>query len=149
MSNRKMRQPRGREVSLANEGTRGVKEEALCAVRVVGSITTREQSSATKAVPLWRSTAPLVEPKTKAEQSFVASAALRLQRKSGIRNPGSGVANPQPPTPNLQAEAEECFPKAIAIARRQQAKSLEPRAVMSLSRLWQQQGKRGEARRGC
>jgi predicted ATPase len=43
-------------------------------------------------------------------------------------------------------EAEECFHKAIEIARRQQAKSLELRAVMSLSRLWQQQGKRDEAR---
>jgi len=47
----------------------------------------------------------------------------------------------------LESEAEECFWKAIEIARRQQAKSLELRAVMSLSRLWQQQGKREEARR--
>ena len=31
------------------------------------------------------------------------------------------------------------------MARRQQAKSLELRAAMSLSRLWQQQGKRAEA----
>jgi len=38
-----------------------------------------------------------------------------------------------------------CFHKAIEIARRQQAKSLELRAVMSLSRLWQQ-GKKAEAR---
>ena len=37
--------------------------------------------------------------------------------------------------------------RAIEIARRQQAKSLELRAVMSLARLWQQQGKRAEARR--
>jgi predicted ATPase len=36
--------------------------------------------------------------------------------------------------------------KAIEIARKQQAKSLELRAVMSLSRLWQQQGKREVAR---
>jgi predicted ATPase len=32
------------------------------------------------------------------------------------------------------------------MARRQEAKSLELRAAMSLSRLWQQQGKRAEAR---
>jgi predicted ATPase len=44
-------------------------------------------------------------------------------------------------------EAEACFHKAIEIARKQQAKSLELRAVMSLSRLWQQQGKKDEARR--
>jgi predicted ATPase len=42
-------------------------------------------------------------------------------------------------------EAEECFRQALAIARRQQAKSWELRATMSLSRLWQQQGKRQEA----
>jgi predicted ATPase len=46
-----------------------------------------------------------------------------------------------------ESEAEEYFLKAIEIARRQQAKSLELRAVMSLSRLWQQQGKKDEARR--
>jgi predicted ATPase len=32
------------------------------------------------------------------------------------------------------------------VARRQQAKALELRATMSLSRLWQRQGKREEAR---
>src|SRR5262245_12002831 len=47
---------------------------------------------------------------------------------------------------SIQKEAEECFKKAIEIARHQQAKSLELRAVMSLSRLWQQQGKKAEAR---
>jgi tetratricopeptide (TPR) repeat protein len=38
-------------------------------------------------------------------------------------------------------EAEACFQQALAIARRQQAKSWELRAAMSLARLWQQQGK--------
>jgi class 3 adenylate cyclase/predicted ATPase len=42
-------------------------------------------------------------------------------------------------------EAEACFLKAIAIAQKQEAKSLELRAVMSLVRLWQQQGKQTEA----
>jgi predicted ATPase len=44
------------------------------------------------------------------------------------------------------AEAETCFQHALDIARRQQAKSWELRAAMSLARLWQQQGKRAEAR---
>jgi class 3 adenylate cyclase/tetratricopeptide (TPR) repeat protein len=57
------------------------------------------------------------------------------------------VPNPQSATPNPQAKAEEYFLKAIEIARRQQAKLLELRAVMSLSRLWQQQGKKAEAHR--
>jgi hypothetical protein len=43
-------------------------------------------------------------------------------------------------------EAAAWFQQALAIARRQQAKSLELRAAMSLSRLWQQQGKWDEAR---
>jgi predicted ATPase len=36
--------------------------------------------------------------------------------------------------------------QALDIARRQQAKSWELRAAMSLSRLWQRQGKRAAAR---
>src|SRR5262249_49146481 len=42
-------------------------------------------------------------------------------------------------------ETEECFWKAIEIARRQQAKSLELRATVSLARLWQRQGKKEDA----
>jgi tetratricopeptide (TPR) repeat protein len=43
-------------------------------------------------------------------------------------------------------EVEESFLHAIHIARHQHAKSLELRAVMSLSRLWQQHGMRAAAR---
>jgi predicted ATPase/DNA-binding winged helix-turn-helix (wHTH) protein len=43
------------------------------------------------------------------------------------------------------AEAESCFQQALAVARHQQAKSLELRAALSLARLWQRQGKRAEA----
>jgi predicted ATPase len=45
-----------------------------------------------------------------------------------------------------QVKAESCFHHALEIARTQQAKSFELRATTSLARLWQQQGKRGEAR---
>jgi predicted ATPase len=44
------------------------------------------------------------------------------------------------------AQAETCFEQALAIARRQQAKSWELRAPVSLSRLCQQQGKRTDVR---
>jgi predicted ATPase len=44
------------------------------------------------------------------------------------------------------AQAEVYFQQARAVARRQQAKSWELRAAMSLSRLWQPQGKQDEAR---
>ena len=50
------------------------------------------------------------------------------------------------PSTQAEAEAEACFLKAIEIAQRQQAKSLELRATTSLARLWQQQGKQHEAR---
>jgi predicted ATPase len=42
-------------------------------------------------------------------------------------------------------QAEVCFQRALEVARRQQAKSLELRVAMSLSRLWQRQGKRNAA----
>ena len=42
--------------------------------------------------------------------------------------------------------AEPCFQQALAVARRQQVKSWELRAAMGLSRLWQQRGKRADAR---
>jgi predicted ATPase len=50
-------------------------------------------------------------------------------------------------TPPEVHQAETCLQHALAVAQRQQAKSLELRAAMSLSRLWQQQEKRDKARR--
>jgi predicted ATPase len=43
-------------------------------------------------------------------------------------------------------EAEACFHRALTLARGQQAKSLELRAAMSLTRLYQTQGRQAEAR---
>jgi predicted ATPase len=48
-------------------------------------------------------------------------------------------------TAESDLEAETCFRQALDIARRQEAKSWELRAAMSLSRLWQRQGKRADA----
>jgi predicted ATPase len=48
--------------------------------------------------------------------------------------------------PGVQMEAEECFRKSIEIARHQEARSYELKAVISLSRLWKQQGKKEQAR---
>jgi adenylate cyclase len=55
-----------------------------------------------------------------------------------------GVLLPRQRGPQ-QAEAEAWLQRALDVARRQQAKSLELRAAMSLSRLWQQQGKQAKA----
>ncbi len=42
-------------------------------------------------------------------------------------------------------DAEACIEQALDISRNQAARSLELRAAMSLARLWQRQGKRGES----
>jgi predicted ATPase len=44
------------------------------------------------------------------------------------------------------APVEQAFLEAIAVAQQQEARSFELRAVMSLARLWRDQGKRTEAR---
>jgi adenylate cyclase len=44
------------------------------------------------------------------------------------------------------SQAEACFHQALDIARQQHPKSWELRAATSLARLWQQQGKQGDAR---
>jgi predicted ATPase len=49
-------------------------------------------------------------------------------------------------SPENHKDVEVCFRQAIDIARCQSAKSLELRAVTSLSRLWQKRGKKEEAR---
>ena len=49
-----------------------------------------------------------------------------------------------PPAP---AEAEPRFQAALKLARRRGEKSLELRAATSLARLWQEQGRRNDARR--
>jgi predicted ATPase len=69
------------------------------------------------------------------EERYWEAEICRLQGVLRLRQPG---------TP--QAEAEAWFQRALDVARRQEAKSLELRAAMSLSRLWQQQGKPAEAR---
>ena len=55
-----------------------------------------------------------------------------------------GVSSDRDPT--IVAEAGRCFNESIKIAQQQQAKSWELRAVMSLARLYNGQGKQGQAR---
>jgi predicted ATPase len=71
----------------------------------------------------------------------------QVQSKSSQVKPED--TSPQPLTSNTQTEveqkAEECFLKALDIARQQSGKLLELRATTSLARLWQRQGKQKEA----
>jgi class 3 adenylate cyclase/predicted ATPase len=70
-----------------------------------------------------------------------------LLLKTCSKESGSDIS-PMHSTPrsSYAEEAEACLRQALDIARHQQAKSLELRAAVSLSRLWQQQGRRAEAR---
>jgi predicted ATPase len=68
------------------------------------------------------------------EERFWEAEVYRLRGVLLLRQPGIP-----------QEEAETWLQRALGVARRQQAKSLELRAAMSISRLWQQQGKRQEA----
>ena len=65
---------------------------------------------------------------------------------SNVQSSTSDDRDARSQTPAPVREAEACFVKAREIARRQQAKSFELRAAMSLARLWQSQGKGEEAR---
>ena len=93
------------------------------------------------------------------EARFYEAELHRLTGECLLRQAGEAGCTPAPTaTPMIveaygggpgrsshQAEAEVCLHDALAVARRQGAKSLELRAAMSLARLWQQQGKRQEA----
>jgi len=81
------------------------------------------------------------------QQSSVQSlgSGVQTNQKTKGKRQKSKITAPRSLTPNPHSEAEACFLKAIEIAHRQEAKSLELRAVMSLARLWQIQGKKNEA----
>jgi tetratricopeptide (TPR) repeat protein len=64
-----------------------------------------------------------------------------LLLQAGVHPQATGVFSSDD-THVLPESPEACFLQALAIARRQQAKSLELRAAVSLGRLWQHQGKR-------
>jgi predicted ATPase len=64
----------------------------------------------------------------------------RLKGELMLQQSGSGV-----PRPEWEAEAEACFLRAVDIAHSQEARLFELRAAMSLARLQQRQGKKGQA----
>jgi predicted ATPase len=73
---------------------------------------------------------------------------LRQCVGEGARSAPHGPAAGREITGRLpqRMEAAACFQRALDVARRQGAKSLELRAALSLSRLWQQQGQPVAAR---
>ncbi len=70
----------------------------------------------------------------------------RSPSASRLPSPSKGRVNSVEGMQDVESP-EGCFLKAMEIARRQEGKSLELRATVSLGRLWQQQGKKDQARR--
>ena len=58
----------------------------------------------------------------------------------------AGTSLSKPKSAPLMIQAETCFNQALTIARRQQAKSWELRAAISLARLYRRQGEQRQAR---
>lgn len=71
---------------------------------------------------------------------------LLLSAERGMQN-APRHKQPQELSAVQHSASEACFQRAIDIARRQAARSLELRAAMSLGRLWQAQDRTAEARR--
>jgi predicted ATPase/class 3 adenylate cyclase len=80
----------------------------------------------------------------KTGERFYEAELYRVKGQLVLQAAGRRPKTPAPST-HAEAEAEVCFLKAIEVARRQQAKSLELRATVSLARLWQRQGKMEDA----
>jgi predicted ATPase len=81
----------------------------------------------------------------KTEERFWEAEIYRLKGELVLAAEGVGLSHGIEEIPDAESP-EACFLKAIEIARRQEGKSLELRATMSLARLWQQQGKKDQAR---
>jgi predicted ATPase len=78
----------------------------------------------------------------KNDERFWEAELYRLRGELLLQDAASAGRPDSPSGP----EAEECFGKSLDVARRQGARSLELRSAMSLSRLWQREGKRAQAR---
>jgi class 3 adenylate cyclase/predicted ATPase len=139
---------RGWAVEQAERGEDGIAQirEGLAAVKAGGTETGRPYGLALLAEVLGN--------KGQAEEALtVLGEALALIARNGDRQyeaeiyrlKGELLLNLS--RPENQTDAESCFRHAIHIARRQQAKSWELRAVTSLSRLLLNHGKKDEARR--
>src|SRR5262249_31736027 len=80
------------------------------------------------------------------EERFWEAEIHRLKGELLLTVEGAGLSRGLTKGMRAAESPEGCFLKAIEIARRQEGKSLELRATVSLSRLWQQQGKQVQAR---
>ena len=79
------------------------------------------------------------------EERFWEAEIYRLKGELLLKAEGAGLSRGAVEGMQDTESPEGGFLKAIEIARRQESKSLELRATVSLARLWQQQGKKNQA----
>jgi serine/threonine protein kinase/predicted ATPase len=135
---------RGRAVVEQGQATEGIDEmrHSLAALRAIGtevffpSFLCLLAEAYGKAGQITESLATLAEAQTLVEKNDERFLEAEVHRLRGELLLGEAASS----------ESEQRFHRAIEIAQRQQAKSLELRAAMSLARLWQKQGRREEAR---
>ncbi|CAG2160846.1 adenylate/guanylate cyclase domain-containing protein [Cupriavidus numazuensis] len=78
--------------------------------------------------------------------SIIEQTGERLDASGLLRQKGELVLAESGDSTLAREEAEDCFHKAVAMARQQGARSLELRAALSLARLWRRKGKADAAR---
>jgi predicted ATPase len=119
-------------------------QEGLAASRATGSELSRPYflcllaEACTKSSRLDDALSALTEARAAADEHEDRHYEAEIHRLKGELLLKQGVANAE--------EARSCFQRAIEVARKQSAKSLELRATTSLARLLDKQGRRGEAR---
>jgi adenylate cyclase len=88
---------------------------------------------------LWRLKGELLLEQSKVESSKPALS--QVEGSKGRRDKGDHKR------PDAAGQAEACFQRALELARKSKAKSLELRAATSLARAWQARGRAADARR--
>jgi predicted ATPase len=131
----------------AQEGIRQI-HEGIDASRSLGSVVTQSYSlgllaegrlAAGEAEQGLTVLAEAMDMVAKTQERFYEAELYRLKGELMLQSQGHS------PRAIVEDEAKHYFERAIEIARRQQAKSWELRATISLARLLAQQGKRDEA----
>jgi predicted ATPase len=145
---------RGAVLTMQNQGQEGMSSirQGLTACHTIGTKALRPWGLATLAESYGRLGQPEAGLTVLAEaraliattsEAFYAAEIARLEGELHLQGGRQGPTMGPETTPT--AAAEQCFQHALAVARRQQARWWELRAALSLSRLWQQQGKPREA----
>ena len=123
------------------------------AQKITAAITDWRSTGATLLIPLWSSHLALADGQLGefdtawrcVDEAMAAVATTEETLFEAEVNRIAGEIALMPANPDA-AKAERSFERALAVARKQQAKSWELRTAMSMARLWRDQGKPQQAR---